>query len=99
MSKGVPKQEEEGHFEPKDTVLLDCRNKKENAIGRFDGATRIPMKSFANYPEYVDKHIDTFKGKQILMYCTGGVRCEKASAYLKSKGIEEVYQLNGGIHR
>ena len=55
---------------------------------------------FRELPEYIDTHLDQFKDKQVLMYCTGGIRCERASAYLKSKNIaKQVYQIEGGIHR
>ena len=84
---------------PEDSVILDVRNYKEYSVGHFDGAIRSEMRVFSEFPRFIDHNIDTFKGKKVMMYCTGGIRCEKASAYLKSKGVDEVYQLQGGIHR
>lgn len=84
----------------KDLVIIDCRNSYETAIGTFDNALRPDTKYFREFPEYVDKNIDLFKDKEVLMACTGGIRCERASAYLKSKGVaQEIYQIQGGIHR
>lgn len=57
------------------------------------------MKEFSAFPQFVDRHSAEWRGKQVLMYCTGGIRCEKASAYVKSKGLDDVAQLAGGIHR
>ncbi|CAE7940242.1 Tstd2, partial [Symbiodinium sp. KB8] len=85
--------------EGKDFVLLDVRNYFEYDIGHFDGAIHPEMKAFSQYPQYIEKHLDQFENKPVMMYCTGGIRCEKASAFLKAKGVDEVYQLKGGIHR
>ena len=58
------------------------------------------MKNFAEYKHYIDKNLDRLRGKsEVMMYCTGGIRCEKASAYLKMNGVDQVRQLSGGIHR
>lgn len=85
---------------PENLVIIDCRNKVESAIGTIPGAIRPDVTYFRQFPEYVDTHLNELKDKKILMYCTGGVRCERASAYIKSKGVaQEVYQLKGGIHR
>ncbi len=85
---------------PKDLVILDARNGVESAIGAFNDAIKPNIKYFRELPEYVDNHLDEFKNKQVLMYCTGGIRCERATAYLKEKGVaKEVYQIEGGIHR
>lgn len=85
---------------PDDLVILDCRNDFESKIGSFEDAVKAPIKHFRDFPAYVDQHLDLFKDKQVLMYCTGGVRCERGSAYLKTKGVaKEVYQIKGGIHR
>ncbi len=83
----------------KNLVILDARNDYEYQVGAFRGALNPGIQSFKELPEYIDKNIETFKNKKVLMYCTGGVRCERASTYLKSKGIDEVYQVKGGIHR
>jgi UPF0176 protein len=82
-----------------DYIVLDVRNHQEHAIGHFKGATDPVTRNFAEWPKYATQHIDEFRGKKVLMYCTGGIRCEKASAFLKSKGCEDVSQLSGGIHR
>lgn len=81
-------------------VILDCRNGYETKIGTFVGSIEPKTQKFRDFPEYVDTHLDLFKDKEVVMACTGGVRCERASAYLKSKGItKKVYQISGGIHR
>ena len=80
-------------------VLVDVRSTYEHAIGHFEGAVRPDMKEFSAFPSFVDRHADQWRGKKVLMYCTGGIRCEKASAYVKSCGVEDVSQLSGGIHR
>ena len=85
---------------PKNLIILDGRNDYEARIGKFVDAIVPPINNFREFPEYIDKNQDLFKNKKVFMYCTGGIRCERASAYLKSKGVaEEVYQLSGGIHR
>lgn len=85
---------------PKDLVILDTRNIYEWKVGTFLNAVKPNIKNFRELPLYIDEHEDQFKDKQVLMFCTGGVRCERATAYLKSKGIaKEVYQIEGGIQR
>lgn len=85
---------------PENLFILDARNVFEARIGKFENAHVPPIEVFRDLPKYIDEHEELFKDKQVLMYCTGGIRCERASAYLKSKGIaQEVYQLEGGIHR
>lgn len=85
---------------PEDLVILDGRNYFEARIGKFIDAITPEIAHFRDFPKYIDEHADEFKDKQVLMYCTGGIRCERASAYLKSKGVaQEVYQIEGGIHR
>lgn len=85
---------------PDDLVVLDARNDYEWRIGKFEQAITPPISTFKEFPAYIDKHIDQFRDKQVLMYCTGGVRCERATAYLKQKNVAaHVYQLEGGIHR
>jgi predicted sulfurtransferase len=85
---------------PDDLVIIDCRNKVESAIGTIQDAIRPDVTYFREFPAYVDQHLDDLKDKQVLMYCTAGIRCERASAYIKSKGVaKEVYQIKGGIHR
>lgn len=86
--------------EEKDTILLDCRNFYESKIGQFQNCLAPDIRKFSYFPNYVDQNLDFFKDKTVLMYCTGGIRCERGSAYLRSKAVcKEVYQLKGGIHK
>lgn len=81
-------------------VILDTRNEYEWKIGRFEGAINPGIQTFREFPEYIEKNLEQFKDKEVLMYCTGGVRCERATAVLKVKNVaKEVYQIQGGIHR
>ncbi|XP_052429911.1 thiosulfate sulfurtransferase/rhodanese-like domain-containing protein 2 isoform X1 [Carassius gibelio] len=83
-----------------DTILLDCRNFYESKIGQFSQCLAPNIRKFSYFPDYVDTNLDVFRDKKVLMYCTGGIRCERGSAYLKSKNVcKEVYQLKGGIHK
>jgi predicted sulfurtransferase len=85
---------------PKDLVILDTRNDYEWRIGAFEGAILPDIEHFRQFPKFVDDNLEQFKDKQVLMYCTGGVRCERATTYMKEKGVaKEVYQILGGIHR
>ncbi len=84
----------------KELVILDARNNYEAAIGKFVNAVVPDIETFRQFPDYIDNHQDLFKDKDVLMYCTGGIRCERASAYVKSKGVaKNVYQITGGIDR
>ena len=81
-----------------DVILIDARNEYETMIGHFKNAIDPQTETFTEFPEWITGFIDqNIEDKKIAMYCTGGIRCEKASSYLKSKGIEDVYQLQGGI--
>ena len=80
-----------------DVTLIDTRNEYETAIGTFRGAIDPKTDSFRDFPEYVDRELDPQKNRKVAMYCTGGIRCEKATALLKQKGFDEVYHLRGGI--
>lgn len=82
--------------EDPDVVLLDVRNSFESAAGRFEGAVVCEIEHFRELPAYVAQ-LEPLKEKKVLMYCTGGIRCEKASALLRSRGFERVFQLHGGI--
>lgn len=85
---------------PSDLLIFDARNKVEWEVGHFQQALKPDINYFRELPQYIDTHLDQFKDKQVLMYCTGGIRCEQASTYLKSKNIaKQVYQIQGGIHR
>ncbi len=79
-----------------DIVLLDARNNYEFKVGKFKGAQVLPIETFREFPKQIAKLKDK-KDKKIVMYCTGGVRCEKSSAFLKEEGFKDVYQLEGGI--
>lgn len=78
-------------------TLLDVRNDFEVQVGSFENAINPETTSFSEFSEYVDHNLDSKKHKKIAMFCTGGIRCEKASSYMLSKGFEEVYHLKGGI--
>ena len=85
---------------PDDLVIFDARNNYEWRIGTFKGAILPDIGSFRDLPEYLDEHAEEFKDKKVLMFCTGGIRCERATAYLKKKNVaQEVYHIKGGIHR
>jgi UPF0176 protein len=83
----------------KDVVLLDTRNTYEVEAGTFRGAFNPNIETFGQFAEFADQHLEAWQGKKVAMFCTGGIRCEKASAYLLAKGIPTVYQLHGGILR
>ena len=80
-----------------DTLVLDTRNAFEVAMGTFEGAVDPGIRSFGQFREFSARHLDPKKHRRIAMFCTGGIRCEKASAYLLSRGFAEVYHLKGGI--
>ncbi|NVN88885.1 MAG: rhodanese-related sulfurtransferase [Rhodopseudomonas sp.] len=80
-----------------DMLLLDTRNAFEVAMGTFDGAVDPGIKSFGQFKDFVARALDPATHRKIAMFCTGGIRCEKASAYLLSRGFSEVYHLKGGI--
>lgn len=80
-----------------DVVLVDTRNDYEIEIGTFEGAVNPNTETFREFPEYVEKNLDPKKHKKVAMFCTGGIRCEKSTAYMKEQGFDEVYHLEGGI--
>lgn len=80
-----------------DVLLVDTRNDYEVAIGAFKGAINPETETFREFPDYVKENFDPAKHKKVAMYCTGGIRCEKSTAYLKQQGFDEVYHLEGGI--
>lgn len=101
-----PKEQTGDYLSPKefyeamqreDTIVLDARNDYEYDIGHFEGAVRPDIRSFRELPEWIEENKEQFEGKQILTYCTGGIRCEKFSGWLKEEGFENVSQLHGGI--
>ena len=80
-----------------DVVLIDTRNDYEVDIGTFKNAVNPNTKTFREFPQYVKDNMDKTKQKKVAMFCTGGIRCEKSTAYMKQQGFEEVYHLDGGI--
>ena len=80
-----------------DVLLLDTRNDYEVEIGTFEHAVNPDTETFREFPDYVSKELDPKKQKKVAMFCTGGIRCEKSTAYLKQQGFEEVFHLKGGI--
>ncbi|NNK76494.1 MAG: rhodanese-related sulfurtransferase [Maribacter sp.] len=85
-------------IEDPNTILVDMRNHYESEIGHFKNAITPDVDTFRDSLDIIEKDLDEFKeDKKLVMYCTGGIRCEKASAYYKHKGFKNVYQLEGGI--
>jgi UPF0176 protein len=88
-------------LENEDYLLIDARNKYEMDIGHFETAELPPCNTFREFSEYTQKELiprkDELKDKKILMYCTGGIRCEYYSAYLVEQGFDKIYQLEGGV--
>ena len=80
-----------------EVLLLDTRNKYEVEIGTFESAVNPETDSFREFPDYVKQNLDPAKHKKVAMFCTGGIRCEKSTAYLREQGFDEVYHLKGGI--
>ncbi len=80
-----------------DVLLIDTRNDYETKVGIFEGAIDPNMKIFTEFPDWVEDNLDPAKHKKVAMFCTGGIRCEKASAYMLAHGFENVYHLKGGI--
>ncbi|MEQ1549104.1 MAG: rhodanese-related sulfurtransferase [Chakrabartia sp.] len=82
-----------------DTVVIDTRNDYEVGIGTFKGAINPKTESFGDFPAWFRDHRAEFEGKKVAMFCTGGIRCEKSTAFLRNEGIDAVYHLQGGILR
>jgi UPF0176 protein len=82
-----------------DTLVIDTRNAFEVAMGTFEGAVDPGIKRFGQFKQFAAQQLDPAKHRKIAMFCTGGIRCEKASAYLLANGFSEVYHLKGGILR
>ena len=83
--------------EDPDTILIDMRNHYETEVGHFQGAVTPDVDSFRDSLPVIEKHLRGREDKNVVMYCTGGIRCEKASAWFKHRGFKNVYQLEGGI--
>ncbi|MCB1876879.1 MAG: rhodanese-related sulfurtransferase [Chromatiales bacterium] len=86
-------------IEQPDVVVVDTRNDYETGIGSFDGARLPDIHQFRDFPDYVRQNLDPERDKRVALFCTGGIRCEKATAYLLQQGFEQVYHLRGGILR
>lgn len=92
----VPPAEWNDLISDPDTIVIDTRNDYEFAIGTFANAVNPETRRFGEFPAWIESQPD-IKDKKLAMFCTGGIRCEKGTAYLKEQGFEEVYQLEGGI--
>ena len=79
------------------TVVVDTRNGYEISLGSFPGAIDPGTENFREFPAFVEHHRGEFAGRKIAMFCTGGIRCEKATAYMRSAGFDDVFHLKGGI--
>ena len=77
-------------------ILLDARDEHEHKVGKFKDAITLPINNFREFSDTA-KNLEPYKKEKIVMYCTGGIRCEKSSAFLKQNGFDKVYQLKGGI--
>lgn len=95
----VSAQEWNALLQRPDVVLVDTRNDYEVELGTFKGAQNPHTQSFREFVAYTQEHLADKKDKPIAMFCTGGIRCEKSTAYLKSQGFKEVYHLKGGVLR
>ena len=84
-------------IEQEDVITVDVRNFYEHSIGSFTNAVRPEIRNFRQFPKFVSKVLEKNKNKKLAIFCTGGIRCEKASHFLKSSGFDKVYQLKGGI--
>jgi len=102
-----PNEKTGGYIEPQefnkilkekdeDVVILDVRSNYEHNIGKFKNAVTLDIDNFRDFPKKI-KELEQYKRKKIITYCTGGIKCEKASAYLLAQGFENVHQLHGGI--
>jgi UPF0176 protein len=80
-----------------DVIVVDTRNDYEVSIGTFRNAVNPETTNFREFPEYAQRNLENARDKKVAMYCTGGIRCEKSTAYLKQLGFNEVYHLEGGI--
>ena len=106
LSDVDPRRQVGQYVKPKDwnnlisnpeVLLIDTRNDYEYEVGTFEGAINPNTNNFREFPGYIQKNFDPDKHKKIAMFCTGGIRCEKASSYLLEQGYEDVFHLEGGI--
>lgn len=107
LSHVNPAEQTGGYIEPEefrqilkegdeDTIILDVRSNYEHMVGKFKNALTLDIDNFRDFPEKMEE-LKKYKNKKIITYCTGGIKCEKASAYLLEQGFENVHQLHGGI--
>lgn len=105
LKKIDPNEKTGIHLDPKefkkmkdreDVVVLDVRSNYEHKVGKFKNAVTLDIENFRDFPEKINE-LEHLKDKKVVTYCTGGIKCEKASAYLLEKGFKNVYQLHGGI--
>ena len=82
-----------------DVLLLDTRNRYETSVGTFAGAVDPGIDTFTQFKGFVERALDPARHRKVAMFCTGGIRCEKASAFMRAKGFESVFHLKGGILR
>ena len=97
VGKYVKPQDWNAIISDPEVALIDTRNDYEYAIGTFKNAINPKTKTFREFPNYLKTHFDPKKHKKVAMFCTGGIRCEKASSFMMSEGFEAVYHLEGGI--
>ncbi len=93
----VPPSEWNDLISDPEVLLVDTRNDYEVTVGTFEGAVNPRTKSFREFPAFVEKELAGRKDRPVAMFCTGGIRCEKATSYLRAQGFEKVYHLQGGI--
>ena len=84
-------------IEDEKTIVIDVRNNFEVEVGSFEGSINPKTKNFSKFKQYVDKNLSENKNQKIAMFCTGGIRCEKASSYMLNMGFKNIFQLKGGI--
>jgi predicted sulfurtransferase len=92
----TPEQLKQWFLDGREFVLLDTRNTYEIEKGTFENAKHLNLQHFKNFPQALEKRSEEFKGKPVVMFCTGGIRCEKAAVYAKDLGLD-AWQLEGGI--
>jgi UPF0176 protein len=97
VGKYVKPQDWNSIISDPEVVLIDARNDYEYAIGTFKNAINPETNTFREFPEYIKTHFNPKSHKKVAMFCTGGIRCEKASSFMMSEGFDEVYHLEGGI--
>lgn len=97
VGKYVDSSRWDDFIQQNDCIVIDTRNDYETNIGAFKNAIIPSTRTFKQFPQWIKNNMDLLRGKKVAMYCTGGIRCVKSTAYLKSIGHDEVYHLKGGI--